>query len=64
MYDEKCKTKYEKHCKVTEKCVHIYKTMCTQYGYEQRCQQVNYRTVLGYSVALFKIFLLLPLKTF
>ena len=36
--------RYHKHCKTTEKCTHIYQTVCTQAGYEQTCSQVRSST--------------------
>ena len=33
--------RYHKHCKTTEKCTHIYQTVCSQAGYEQTCSQAS-----------------------
>ena len=39
--------RYHKHCKTTEKCTHIYQTVCTQAGYEQTCSQVRSSTPIS-----------------
>ena len=42
LYDEKCSTTYDKHCKTNRKCTMIYQTQCSQqHGYTQTCTQVK-----------------------
>ena len=46
VFDEKCKTKYNKHCTVTERCTMVYQTVCNSdygggYHKQQVCKQVG-----------------------
>ena len=43
--------RYHKHCKTTEKCTHIYQTVCSQDGYEQTCSQARLTAHTHLSIA-------------